>query len=130
MKRLCISIIAALSLSALAMAAEINGTWTGKVPMKGKKADQAKEIVATLNLKAEGGKLNGTMSMGRGGRKSTEIKDGTIDGNQISFSTTAKTKKKGEVTTQWEGTLAGDELKITSEGRKKRSPMIVLKRQG
>lgn len=130
MKRLCITIIAALSFGVLAFAAGIDGTWTGKVPLKGKKADQAKEITATLNLKAEGNKLTGTMSMGRGGRKSTEIKDGTIDGNQISFSTTAKTKKKGDVTTQWEGTLAGDELKITSEGRKKRSPVIVLKRQG
>ena len=122
--------IAALCLGLPACAAGFGGTWSGTVSIKPKKKEAAKTSTATLSLKEDGTKLTGTMSLGRGKRKSVEIKEGTVDGNQISFTTTAKTKKKGEVTRSWEGTLSGDELKIMSHGGKKRSSTIVLKRQG
>ncbi len=129
MKRLCITIIAALSFGVLGLAAGIDGTWTGKAPRKGKNGEPDREVAATLTLRSEGNKLTGTMNIGRG-RKSAEIKDGTVEGERIAFTTTATAKKKGEVTMRWIGKVTGDELTLSREGRKKRTAQIVLKRQG
>jgi len=97
-----------------AFAADITGKWTGQV--QGRQG--AQDI--TLNLKADGAKLTGTVIGGGGGRRGgggggaaqpREISDGKVDGNNFSF--TVKTEAGGQTrTTTYTGTLAGEELKI------------------
>jgi len=70
--------------------------------------------VTTFNLKADGMKLTGTMSApGRGGGAATEteITNGKVDGNNITFEVKRQTQN-GEMVSKYEGTLAGDELKL------------------
>lgn len=83
----------------------------------------------TLDLKAEGGKLTGTVSTParrRGG--SLAIQDGKIEGNQFSF-TTVQTTKKGDQKVEWKGTVEGDQLKGTrSSGKRGRGAPFTAKR--
>ncbi len=77
--------------------------------------------VVTLDLKASGSALTGTMTQpGRGGQAATpvEIKNGKVDGNKISFDVTRETQM-GAMTQKFEGPVSGDsmELKITREGQ-------------
>ena len=75
----------------------------------------------TITLKADGAKLTGSVpgGMGRGGAGGgggtppapTEITNGKIDGNNISFEVT-RDFGGNTMTTKYEGTLSGDELKL------------------
>ena len=66
----------------------------------------------TLTLKADGGKLTGTVEGGRGG--AIPIEEGTIQGNTIMF----KQKQQGrggEVVMMYTGTVKGDEIAFKRE---------------
>jgi hypothetical protein len=102
-----------------ALAADVTGKWTGQVAGRNGPQD------ITLNLKAEGGKLTGTVLGGGGGRQAgggtpmpREISDGKVDGNNISFKVSFDAGGQTRTTT-YTGTLAGEELKMkqTREGR-------------
>lgn len=76
-------------------------------------------------MKADGGKLTGTVLGGGGGRgggggapQPREISDGKVDGANISFTVKAEFNGQTRVTT-YSGTLAGDEIKMkqTREGQ-------------
>lgn len=121
MKRLCITIIAALGFSALAPASGIDGTWLGTIPPR---SGQESGTRARLHLKSEGSKITGTMTAGRGGRKSAAIEDGTIEDGRISFTTTVNTQKKGKVKRHWEGTVTGDEMKLSTAGHKRPAEFV------
>src|SRR5580693_9249416 len=70
-------ILLSCTLALAAFAADVTGKWTYE--MQGRNG----AMTATLNLKADGGTLTGTVS-GRGG--DTEISDGKIEGDTLSFS--------------------------------------------
>lgn len=94
-------VFAALS---LAWAADVNGKWTAQVPGRD---GQTREL--TFTFKAEGEKLTGSMS---GQQGDTEISDGKISGDQISF--TVKINFQGnERKFLYKGTVSGDEMKVT-----------------
>jgi len=94
-------VFAALS---LVWAADVNGKWTAQVPGRDGQTRQM-----TFTFKAEGEKLTGTMS---GQRGDSEITDGKISGNQISF--TVKINVQGnERKFLYKGTVSGDEMKVT-----------------
>jgi len=78
-----------------------DGTWTGQIP--GGRGPQE----VTLNLKAESGKLTGTLVGGRGG--SIAIEEGTISGADLKFKT-KQMGRGGEVVFNWSGTLKGNEI--------------------
>ena len=87
------------------MAADVTGKWTWE------QQGQNGATTTTLTLKADGGKLTGTMDAGRGGP--TEISDGKVDGNSISF--TVKRNMRGtDVVTPYKGIVndSGDSMKI------------------
>jgi hypothetical protein len=78
----------------------------------------------TLDLKADGGTLSGTVLMpafGRGGGGGgggtppaptpTPITKGTVSGNNITFEVTRE-GRNGSTTSKYEGTVSGDELKL------------------
>ena len=131
MKRIRTTILAALTLAALAFGANVDGKWTGESKMRGGKKKGERTVVTTLNLATTDGKLGGTISNGAGQRsRSTEIQNAKFEDNALSFDVTAKTKK-GEQTIHWEGTLKDDELKLeaTGKGKGKKSNIVTLKRQ-
>jgi len=107
----------------MACGAAIDGKWTARFERK----DPQKGVVTVeflLELKAEGGKLTGSVTRTAGRRSlSTAIENGKIEGDRFSFITVQKSAK-GEQKFLWEGVIAGDELKGTrqAEGRRRGAP--------
>lgn len=102
----CITALAALTLW-VSFAADIDGKWTGQV--QGRRGPQTQ----TLTLKADGNTLTGTLQGGRGGP--VDISNGTIDGNNVSF-TAVREFGENKITQQYKGTLSNGELKLTMSG--------------
>ena len=73
------------------MAAAIDGSWISVRKME--RDGQAFTITQTFDLKADGGKLTGaiTMAFGEMEPRKADIKDGKIDGAKFTFSTTMST---------------------------------------
>jgi len=92
------------------MAADVSGKWTFEQPGRGGNPGRP----VTITLKADGSTLTGTMPAGgRGGAPADPIaiSDGKIDGDKISFN--VKREMNGNtMVTKYEGTVAGDELKL------------------
>jgi hypothetical protein len=90
------------------MAADVTGKWTYEQAGRG----GGNPTVVTLTLKADGGKLTGTMSQpGRNGNTDTEITDGTVSGNAITF-TIKRSFNGNDMVTPYKGTLDGDSLTL------------------
>jgi hypothetical protein len=109
------------------MAADITGKWVAEQP--GRNGGPARQT--TFDLKADGSTLTGTVTGGMGGGRrgggggggggrrggvaavprALAISDGTIDGNNVSF--TVKVEFNGNtMVSKYEGTLSGDVLKL------------------
>jgi hypothetical protein len=118
-----------------AFAADVTGKWTYE--MAGRQGGNPRPV--TLNLKADGSKLTGTVSgmMGRGGGgggtpPDMEIMNGKVDGNNVSFETKMEFQGNTRVT-KYEGTLAGDELKLKISRETQNGPQtndVTAKRSG
>jgi hypothetical protein len=82
----------------------------------------------TLTLKADGGKLTGSVAGGRGGE--VPIGEGTIANGMLKFKT-KQMRRGGEITLDWSGTLKGDEIAFTrmAEGGQGQPVEFALKRQ-
>jgi hypothetical protein len=91
---------------ALAWAADVNGKWVAQVPGRG---GQTRET--TFTFKAEGEKLTGTVS---GMQGETEISDGTIKGDDISFTQTFQ-MQGNSIKLIYKGKVSGDEIKFTRQ---------------
>ena len=99
----------------------VDGKWAGEVP--GGRGPQQ----VTLTLKADGGKLTGSMAGGRGGE--IPIEEGTISNGMLKFKT-KQMGRGGEVTLNWSGTLKGDEIAFSrmAEGGQGEPQQFTLKR--
>ena len=94
--------------AASALPATVDGTWVAKV--EGRKG--IREIV--FNLKTDGERLTGTVGAGK--KRGMEIQEGKVNGDQISFTTTARGKKQPQpVKLLWSGRIEGNELKVTRQ---------------
>ena len=119
----CTFFVCFLALPAAALAqSSVDGKWVGEI--QGGRGPQP----VTLTLKADAGKLTGSVLGGRGGE--ITIDEGTIAGNSLKF----KTKQQGrggEVTFNWTGTLKGDEIAFSrmAEGGQGQAQEFVAKRQ-
>lgn len=96
-----------------AAAAAIDGKWVSERKME--RDGQSFTIVQTFDLKTDGSKLSGTLTMAFGDMepRSGEIKDGKVDGDKFSFSFTMSTPN-GDFKLLYEGTVEGDTMKGTS----------------
>ena len=95
-------VVGFLLLAGFASAADIDGKWTGEI------VGQNMQIAFTF--KAEGTTLTGVHIVNG---QETPIKDGKIDGNNISFTVTLDLG--GESKILHKGTLSGDQIKMTYE---------------
>jgi|HigsolmetaAR201D_1030396.scaffolds.fasta_scaffold19972_2 hypothetical protein len=111
--RFAIIALSALVLAVSLFSAEIDGKWTLETKLPGRDGGEGRTVSQVLNLKAEGTALTGSVTTSIAGREqSIEIKDGKIEGNKFSFTVVNRTRR-GDITTKWEGTVEGDELKGT-----------------
>ena len=98
-----------------AFAADVTGKWTFE--QAGRQGGTPRTV--TLDLKADGSKLTGTVTGGMGGRGGggggapapTEIMNGKVDGDNISFETKMEYNGNTRVT-KYEGTVSGSDLKL------------------
>ena len=93
MKTLLFSLGLILTSAALLLAADVNGKWTATQTF----GDRT--IETTMTFKADGSTLTGTVS---GRRGDSEITDGKIDGDNISFTVKRQTQK-GDFTSNYKG---------------------------
>ena len=98
-----IGFVVALALAASLWAVDISGKWT----MQAQGAD------ITLNLKADGAKVTGTLENSQM-PGAVDIKDGKIDGDNVSFTIIRKMGEM-EIKIMWKGKIAGDDIKFTRE---------------
>ncbi len=104
--KLILSLMCAAASFGLAQAADIDGKW------KSEFESQIGQQKYVFELKADGEKLTGKASAERQGQKSeTEIKNGKIIKGEVSFTETVKTQDR-EITIEYKGKIAGDELKL------------------
>lgn len=100
--------IVGLAATVWAQNATPTGTWSWSTP--GRNGGEARKT--TLKLKAEGEKLTGTVSMaGRQGQAvETEISDGKVKGDDISFSVTREFNGN-KFTAKYSGKVTADTIK-------------------
>ena len=99
-----------------AQAADATGTWTWSRP--GRNGGEAQKM--TLKLKADGEKLTGSLtSPGRQGGDpvKTEISDGKVKGEEISFSVTREVNSN-KMTTKYSGKVSADTIKGKAESER------------
>lgn len=113
MKKLIILSLTLCLLGGIALAAAIDGKWVSERKME--RDGQSFTIKQTFDLKSDGAKLTGTVTMAFGDMepRSMPVGDGKIDGAKFSFSTTMSTPN-GEFKTVYNGTVEGDMLKGTA----------------
>ena len=104
-------LFAAVSAQAEDKKADPTGTWTWT--QQGRDGGQGREV--TLKLKAEGEKLTGSMP-GRQGGNETQIANGKIKGDEISFEVTREFQGNS-FTSKYTGKVSGDTItgKISTE---------------
>jgi hypothetical protein len=103
MKRLLLA--AALLVMNMA-AADITGTW------KGTAETPNGAIERTFVFKQDGEKLTGETTSQRTGK--SELKDGKVEGNKVSFSITMNFQGN-DMKINYSGTVAGDEIRFRAE---------------
>ena len=95
-----------LLLAGTALAADVDGTWTGAVSTPGG------DFPVNFTFKADGTTLTGTMLDQENNQ--IPIKDGKIDGNNISFTVSVEYGGQ-EMTLSFKGVVAADQIKLSQE---------------
>jgi hypothetical protein len=93
-------------LAGMALAADVDGTWTGTVSTPGG------EFPVNFTFKADGANLTGSM-LGQDNNQ-IPIRDGKIDGNNISFTISLDFGGQ-EMKLSYKGVVAADEIKLSGE---------------
>jgi hypothetical protein len=105
--KVCMLLVCLFAFTCLALAqAKVDGKWTAEI--QGGRGPQ----MMTITLKADGGKLTGTVEGGRGG--AIPIEEGSISGNTIKFKQ-KQMGRGGEVIFNYTGAVSGDEIKFTRQ---------------
>ena len=103
MKRL----LAAMAMFVVAaLAADVNGTWKGKVETPNGTSER------TFVFKADGNKLTGETTSDMLGK--SEIKEGKIEGDTLSFTIHAS-YQGNDLELHYKGKLSGNEIKLSVE---------------
>jgi hypothetical protein len=106
-----------LLVAGMAFAADIDGKWTGEVDFGGQKMPVA------YTFKADGAALTGSTQIME---NPVNIKDGKIDGNNISFSITFGEGEQA-MKIDYKGVLTGDQLKLTFDMMGQSTDIILKK---
>jgi hypothetical protein len=123
MKKLVLAVAAllmafiAIGAAAPAFAPDITGSWSGAM------STPNGDFQISFTFKQDGAKLTGTVAGPQG--DPLEITDGKVDGDKVSFNVSFN-----GMTIKHEGTIAGEEIKLTSKTDQGDFPggALVLKR--
>jgi len=107
--------LALLTFSLVASAADVTGKWTAEV--QGRNGMQTQ----TFTLKQDGPALTGTIAGGRGDQT---ISEGKVDGDNISF-VTVLNFNGNEIRVSYKGVLKGDTIEFTVD-RGRGGPQTVV----
>lgn len=77
-------------------------------------------------LKSSGNALTGSIQGGRGGP--VEISNGTLDGNNVSFSV-VREFGQNKITQEYKGVISGGELKLTVSGGRGEPREVTYKKE-
>lgn len=100
------ALVAAFTLIASARAADIAGKWKAEFD------SQIGQQKYTFEFKVDGDKITGKATREAGDQKSeSEIKNGKLAKDEVSFTENLKIQDQ-EVTVEYKGKLAGDEIKL------------------
>jgi hypothetical protein len=91
---------------AIALAADLNGKWTGDMPGRG-----GETAATTFTFKVDGEKLTGTMT---GPQGEIPLQEGKVSGDKISFSTTLDFGGNS-VKILYKGAVSGEQIKMSRE---------------
>jgi hypothetical protein len=105
--KIAVLTVGLLLIASIALAADIDGKWTGSVAGMG-----GDPMTISYTFKADGAKLTGSTN-GMDG-KEIAIKDGKIDGNNISYSVSFDMGGQ-EMKMDFKGVLSGDTLKLSMD---------------
>ena len=120
MKKTLLAMLAILTIAFTAFAADVTGKWTGEITTG--RGPQP----FNLELKQSGNSLTGAVTGGRGG--DIAISDGKVDGDTITFSTSAPGRDGTPNVQKYTGKVSGDSIEFTREGG--RGPvMFTVKKQ-
>ena len=103
MKWMILSLLVVAMLAPAAVAADVNGKWVSEM-----KTPDGQVRTSTFEFKADGEKLTGTVA---GSRGSSEISEGKISGDDISFVVVRKIQER-EVKMEYKGKVSGSEIKF------------------
>ncbi len=105
MKSRFLAVLACLTLATTTFAADITGKWTAEMT-----GPNGQTRTSTFDLKAEGEKLTGTVSGGRGG--DAPISEGTVKGDEIAF-VVVRNFQGNEMKIAYKGKVTGDVIKMS-----------------
>jgi opacity protein-like surface antigen len=105
MKSKFLAAVAVLALAASSFASDVTGKWTAEMT-----GPNGQTRTSTFDLKAEGEKLTGTVSGGRGG--DAPISDGTVKGDEITFNV-VRNFQGNEMKIAYKGKVTGDVIKMS-----------------
>jgi hypothetical protein len=108
-----------LLIAGFAFAADVDGKWTGSIA-----GMDGNNITIAYTFKAEGNTLTGSTSGPDGSQ--IAIKEGKIDGNNISFSVTFDFGGQ-EMKMQYKGAVAADQIKLTFDMMGQPSEIVLKK---
>ena len=91
-------------LAVAAFAADVTGKWAAEVPGRGGNTQKV-----TMDLKADGDKLTGTVSNPQG---ETAISDGKVSGDTVTFSV-SREMQGNTIKQNYTGKVSGDEIKFS-----------------
>jgi hypothetical protein len=115
------SLFLTAALAVASFAADATGLWKAEY-----QTPNGDTRTSTFHLKADAGKLTGKIVSQMG---ETEIKEGTVDGDNISFSV-VRNFNGNDVTINYAGAVAADEMKLKMTfGGGDRTMDMVAKRQ-
>jgi hypothetical protein len=101
------------------LAADVSGKWVAETP--GRNGGPPRQV--TFTFKVDGSKLTGTVSQaGRNGNMDTDITDGKVDGDNISFKVT-RTMGDQQMTTEYTGTVSDDTITLKMSMNTPNGPM-------
>ena len=106
--------LAILLFSSILSAADVSGKWSGEVPARDG------QVTTTFVFKVDGDKLTGTMTRPQG---EVPLQEGKVVGDKISFAAAG-----GNAKMIFEGTLSGEELKMTRTREGGQAREFTLKR--
>ena len=121
MKTTLLALVAMLSISFVALAADATGTWSADIPGRGGNTTTTK-----FTLSVSGSTLTGTIDNGRG---AAPISEGKVDGDTITFTQKVAGRDGNEITISYTGKVSADHIDFSRDAGRGNPVTFTAKKQ-